>query len=88
MTLVGFLLHLLDYIWRFSLSAMDLSYVDNVKKNIKFLIIFFFVKVWLMIGEVYSKHVNAVIGPITGSSNWMLAWMITYFFGGLQEAIG
>jgi hypothetical protein len=41
-----------------------------------------------MIGEVYSKHVNAVIGPITGSYNWMFAWVITYFFGGLQEAIG
>lgn len=44
--------------------------------------------VWLMIGEVYSKHVNAVIGPITGSYNWVFAWIITFFFGSIQRAIG
>jgi len=44
--------------------------------------------VWLMIGEVYSKSVGAVVGPVTGSYNWLFAWLITFFFGAIQRAIG
>lgn len=43
---------------------------------------------WLMIGEVYSKDINAIISPITGSFNWLLAFIITLVFRPISEGIG
>lgn len=43
---------------------------------------------WLMIGEVYSKNINAIISPITGSFNWLLAFILTLVFRPISEGIG
>lgn len=43
---------------------------------------------WLMLSEIYSKEYNAVASPITGASNWLLAFIITGNFGTLSKAIG
>lgn len=43
---------------------------------------------WLMLGEVYSNELKPLFSPITGSFNWFLAFLITYFFESLSNAIG
>lgn len=43
---------------------------------------------WLMLSEVYSKEYNAIASPITGSFNWLLAFIITVTFGSISAAIG
>lgn len=43
---------------------------------------------WLMIGEIYSKDINAVVSPITGSFNWILAFVITFVFRPIADEIG
>ena len=43
---------------------------------------------WLMLGEVYSNEMKPLMSPITGSFNWFLAFLITYFFESLSSAIG
>lgn len=43
---------------------------------------------WLMLSEIYSKEYNAIASPITGSFNWLLAFIITVTFGSISTAIG
>lgn len=43
---------------------------------------------WSMIAEVYSNELKPLFSPITGSFNWFLAFLITYFFESLSSAIG
>lgn len=43
---------------------------------------------WVMLGEVYSSEMKPVASPLSGAFNWFLAFLITYFFQGLSDAIG
>lgn len=38
--------------------------------------------------EVYSTEVKSVLGPITGSFCWLLAFVVTVTFGYISRAIG
>lgn len=43
---------------------------------------------WLLMSEVYSMEVKSKLGPITGAFCWLLVFIVTGFFGTIQNAIG
>lgn len=43
---------------------------------------------WAMLGEIYSNELKLYASPISGAVNWFLAFLITYFFQSLSNAIG
>jgi hypothetical protein len=43
---------------------------------------------WLVMSEVYSTEVKSILGPITGSFCWLLAFVVTVTFGYIRDAIG
>ena len=43
---------------------------------------------WVMLGEIYSTELKPIASPLSGALNWFLAFLITYFFQGLSDAIG
>lgn len=43
---------------------------------------------WLMMGELFARDIKGVAGAIAGTSNWLLAFLITKTFSNLQAGIG
>ncbi|XP_055693278.1 facilitated trehalose transporter Tret1-like isoform X3 [Lutzomyia longipalpis] len=43
---------------------------------------------WLMMGELFASDVKGFAGPIAGTTNWLLAFVITKTFVNLKDAIG
>uniref|UniRef100_A0A1L8DF43 Facilitated trehalose transporter Tret1 n=2 Tax=Nyssomyia neivai TaxID=330878 RepID=A0A1L8DF43_9DIPT len=43
---------------------------------------------WLMMGELFASDVKGFAGPIAGTTNWVLAFVITKTFTNLTDAIG
>ncbi|TMW48141.1 hypothetical protein DOY81_006774 [Sarcophaga bullata] len=43
---------------------------------------------WLMMGELFASDIKGVAGSIAGTSNWLLAFIVTKTFGNLQTAMG
>lgn len=43
---------------------------------------------WLMMGELFASDIKGVAGAIAGTTNWLLAFLITKTFGNLRTAIG
>ncbi|XP_065362596.1 facilitated trehalose transporter Tret1-2 homolog isoform X2 [Calliphora vicina] len=43
---------------------------------------------WLMMGELFASDIKGVAGSIAGTSNWVLAFIVTKTFVNLKEAIG
>lgn len=43
---------------------------------------------WLMMSEVCSKEIGAIVSPLSGAFNWSLAFIITVTFTSIKEAIG
>lgn len=43
---------------------------------------------WMMAGELFSPDIKGVAASIAGATNWILAFIVTKFFGNIQDAIG
>lgn len=43
---------------------------------------------WLMAGELFAPDIKGFLGAIAGTTNWLLAFVITKFFTNLKDAIG
>lgn len=43
---------------------------------------------WLMMGEVFAPDVKGVAGSIAGTTNWVLAFIVTKTFVNLKDALG
>uniref|UniRef100_U5EQL0 Facilitated trehalose transporter Tret1 n=1 Tax=Corethrella appendiculata TaxID=1370023 RepID=U5EQL0_9DIPT len=43
---------------------------------------------WLMMGELFATNVKNYAGPLAGTSNWLLAFVVTKIFSTLTESIG
>lgn len=43
---------------------------------------------WLMMGELFASDIKGVAGSIAGTSNWVLAFIVTKTFVNLNKAIG
>lgn len=43
---------------------------------------------WLMMGELFASDIKGVAGSIAGTSNWVLAFIVTKTFENLKEALG
>ena len=43
---------------------------------------------WLMVSELYSKDVNAIMSSITGAMNPCLTFIVASSFGSISNAIG
>lgn len=43
---------------------------------------------WLMMSEVLSNEINAIVSPICGAFNWGLAFLITATLISISDAIG
>jgi len=43
---------------------------------------------WIIASELYSKAINPIAAPVSGSFNWMLAFVITATFGYISDGIG
>lgn len=43
---------------------------------------------WLMMGELFASDIKGVAGSIAGTSNWVLAFIVTKTFVNLKEAMG
>uniref|UniRef100_A0A336LQF3 Facilitated trehalose transporter Tret1 n=1 Tax=Culicoides sonorensis TaxID=179676 RepID=A0A336LQF3_CULSO len=43
---------------------------------------------WLMAGELFAPDIKGFLGAIAGTTNWLLAFVITKFFASLSEGIG
>jgi MFS family permease len=43
---------------------------------------------WLMVGELFASDVKSVAGPIAGTLNWLLAFIVTKTFINLRDAMG
>lgn len=43
---------------------------------------------WLMMGELFASDIKGVAGSIAGTSNWVLAFIVTKTFVNLKEALG
>ncbi|GAB0094001.1 hypothetical protein DMENIID0001_092010 [Sergentomyia squamirostris] len=43
---------------------------------------------WLMMGELFASDVKGFAGPLAGTTNWLLAFVITKTFSNLVDAIG
>ena len=43
---------------------------------------------WIALGEMFAPEIKAVAGSITGTCNWLLAFLITKTFVSLETLIG
>uniref|UniRef100_A0A1B0CZM5 Major facilitator superfamily (MFS) profile domain-containing protein n=2 Tax=Phlebotomus papatasi TaxID=29031 RepID=A0A1B0CZM5_PHLPP len=43
---------------------------------------------WLMMGELFASDVKGFAGPMAGTTNWILAFVITKTFPNLVDAMG
>lgn len=43
---------------------------------------------WLMMGEVFASNIKGVAGSIAGTTNWVLAFIVTKTFVNLKTALG
>ncbi|XP_054731972.1 facilitated trehalose transporter Tret1-2 homolog isoform X1 [Anastrepha obliqua] len=43
---------------------------------------------WLMMGEVFAADIKGVAGSIAGTTNWILAFIVTKTFKDLKESMG
>lgn len=43
---------------------------------------------WLMMGELFAADVKGVAGSIAGTTNWLLAFVVTKTFVNLKAALG
>lgn len=43
---------------------------------------------WLMMGELFASDIKGVAGSIAGTSNWVLAFIVTKTFVNLKKALG
>uniref|UniRef100_A0A1A9ZKQ0 Major facilitator superfamily (MFS) profile domain-containing protein n=1 Tax=Glossina pallidipes TaxID=7398 RepID=A0A1A9ZKQ0_GLOPL len=43
---------------------------------------------WLMMGELFASDIKGVAGSIAGTSNWVLAFIVTKTFVNMKEALG
>ena len=43
---------------------------------------------WVVLSEIYSKDIKAVGGPVSGSFNWVLGFIVTATFNPISDAIG
>ncbi|XP_037813161.1 facilitated trehalose transporter Tret1 isoform X2 [Lucilia sericata] len=43
---------------------------------------------WLMMGELFASDIKGVAGSIAGTSNWVLAFIVTKTFVNLKDALG
>lgn len=43
---------------------------------------------WLMMGEVFASNIKGVAGSIAGTTNWLLAFIVTKTFVNLKTALG
>ncbi|XP_013108729.1 facilitated trehalose transporter Tret1-2 homolog isoform X2 [Stomoxys calcitrans] len=80
----------------FYMQEKDASSVDNlgwlpVSSLCVFIIMFsigFGPVPWLMMGELFSSDIKGVAGSIAGTSNWVLAFIVTKTFEDLKGALG
>ncbi|XP_037933161.1 facilitated trehalose transporter Tret1 [Teleopsis dalmanni] len=43
---------------------------------------------WLMMGELFATDIKGVAGSLAGTTNWVLAFIVTKFFVNLKQAMG
>lgn len=43
---------------------------------------------WLMVGELFAADIKGIAGSLSGSFNWLLAFIVTKTFSNLREAVG
>jgi len=43
---------------------------------------------WLMMGELFASDVKAIAAPLSGTLNWLLAFVITKTFTNLNSLLG
>lgn len=43
---------------------------------------------WLMMGELFASDIKGVAGSIAGTTNWVLAFIVTKTFVNLKDALG
>lgn len=43
---------------------------------------------WVIVSEVFSNDIKAFAGSVTGSTNWILAFIVTNTYGILSSSIG
>lgn len=43
---------------------------------------------WLMLGEIFSSEIKSIASALCGTSNWMLAFIVTKAYGPLTESMG
>ncbi|XP_055908065.1 facilitated trehalose transporter Tret1 isoform X2 [Eupeodes corollae] len=80
----------------FYMQSNDKSSVDNlgwlpVVSLCVFIVMFsigFGPVPWLMMGELFASDIKGVAGSIAGTTNWVLAFIVTKAFLSLKDAIG
>ncbi|XP_055856829.1 facilitated trehalose transporter Tret1 isoform X2 [Episyrphus balteatus] len=80
----------------FFMQSNDSSSVDNlgwlpVVSLCVFIVMFsigFGPVPWLMMGELFASDIKGVAGSIAGTTNWILAFIVTKVFVNLQNALG
>lgn len=43
---------------------------------------------WLMMGELFSHEIKSIASALCGTTNWMLAFIVTKAYGPLKDGIG
>lgn len=43
---------------------------------------------WLMMGELFSHEIKSIASSLCGTTNWMLAFIVTKAYGPLKDGIG
>lgn len=43
---------------------------------------------WVLVGELFSTETKAIASSLTGSTSWLIAFIVTKFFSNVSDAIG
>jgi MFS family permease len=80
----------------FFLADRDPANVENISwlpiVSLCFFIVMFSIGFgpipWLMVGELFAPDVKSIAGPAAGTTNWLLAFIVTKTFNNLRDAMG
>lgn len=43
---------------------------------------------WVLVGEIFTTEVKAIASSLSGSTSWLIAFLVTKFFSNIRDAIG
>lgn len=48
----------------------------------------FFTVPWVLVSEIFATEVKAIASSLSGSTSWLIAFLVTKFFSNVRDTIG